>query len=83
MATFDIFRDILISKFAVNPAKIDLASTLPALGLDSLALVEAAFQAEDHFKIRLPEVDLEAATLGELIAKIDELRGSESLQVPR
>ena len=67
---------MLAEKFKVDPARIEPATTLEELGLDSLALMEFVFAVEDRFDVRIPEERLDprqaGVTLAQLAALIDE-----------
>ena len=52
---FAILIDLLKNKFGVSVENITPSTTLNALGLDSLSLMEFVFAAEDSFSIRIPE----------------------------
>lgn len=60
--TFDIPKDQL---------KPD--ATLENLGLDSLAVIEFLFQAEDKFGIKIPDQAAPPRTFGEMVALIAPL----------
>ena len=72
---FAILIDLLKNKFGVSVENITPSTTLNALGLDSLSLMEFVFAAEDSFSIRIPEEELDprqiATSLGD-VAKIIE-----------
>ena len=72
---FAILIDLLKNKFGVSVENITPSTTLNALGLDSLSLMEFVFAAEDSFYIRIPEEELDprqiATSLGD-VAKIIE-----------
>ena len=74
--TFDAISAVLAEKFKVDPARIDPATTLEQLGLDSLALMEFVFAVEDRFDVRIPEERLDprqaGVTLEQLARLIDE-----------
>ncbi len=74
--TFAAISDVLAEKFKVDPARIEPATTLEELGLDSLALMEFVFAVEDRLGIRIPEDRLDprqaGVTLEQLARLIDE-----------
>lgn len=74
--TFDAISAVLAEKFKVEPARIEPATTLEQLGLDSLALMEFVFAVEDRFDVRIPEERLDpreaGVTLDRLASLIDE-----------
>ena len=53
--TFEAVVAVLSERFHVDTALIKPDSSLQALGLDSLSLMEFVFAIEDHFAIRIPE----------------------------
>ena len=62
--TFAAISDVLAEKFKVDPARIEPATTLEELGLDSLALMEFVFAVEDRFDVRIPEERLDPRQAG-------------------
>jgi acyl carrier protein len=74
--TFAAISTVLAEKFKVDPARIEPATTLEQLGLDSLALMEFVFAVEDRFDVRIPEERLDprqaGVTLEQLVRLIDE-----------
>ena len=74
--TFAAISDVLAEKFKVDPARVEPATTLEELGLDSLALMEFVFAVEDRFDVRIPEERLDprqaGVTLEQLARLIDE-----------
>lgn len=74
--TFDAVRGVLQSQFEVEPARVEPATPLAALGLDSLSLMEFVFAVEDRFSLRIPEERLDPRqadlTLADLCRAIDE-----------
>ena len=75
-ATFTDVRHVLLSQFEVEPASIEPATPLAALGLDSLSLMEFVFAVEDRFGLRIPKERLDPRqtdlTLSDLCRAIDE-----------
>jgi acyl carrier protein len=75
-STFDAISAVLIDKFHVEAAQVRPDATLEALGLDSLALMEFVFAAEDRFDVRIPEDRLDprqaGVTLAHLAGLLDE-----------
>ena len=67
---------VLVEQFHVDASKATPSATLDSLGLDSLALMEFVFAAEDRFDVRIPEDRLDpreaGVTLERLAALIDE-----------
>ncbi len=66
----------LITEFKGKPVPLTEATTFddPALDFDSLDKVDLLMKIEDKFNVSFGD-DLTVNTVGELIAKIKELRG--------
>ncbi len=81
--TFEVLAEVLTQQFHVDRARIEPATTLVALGLDSLALMEFVFAAEDRFGLRIPEDRLDprqsGIDLAQLCALIDEMRAAPAV----
>ena len=77
---FDKVQALLTKKFSVPAENIRLDSTLESLGLDSLDLIEALFEIEDEFNIRLPQdgaSGVRTATVQEVVDSIEKLQAAE------
>lgn len=78
--TFDAISVVLVEQFHVAADKVGADVALDQLGLDSLALMEFVFAAEDRFDVRIPEDRLDprqaGVTLGDLARLIDEARAA-------
>ena len=73
MEALNALKTILSNKYDVHPDKVLLEATLIDLGLDSLTIVEMAFDVEDHFRIKLNDDEqLMSRTLRGLVMRIDE-----------
>jgi acyl carrier protein len=74
--TFDRLQDILIEKFSVARETILPESRLDTLGLDSLDLIEAMFEIEEAFGIRIPQdtSEVKTATVRDLVETIERLQ---------
>jgi len=70
-STLDELRNMIGSTFDIDPAQIDPARSVLEYGLDSLALIELLFAAEDRFGVDLSDRDESITTLGGLAAFID------------
>jgi len=74
---FETLKNILVNQFQVDADLVQLESTLPELGLDSLSLMEFIFAAEDAFNLRIPEARLgdkmSEITLHKVCTEIDAL----------
>ena len=71
--TFAAISSVLVEKFKVDAAKIEPATTLDQLGLDSLALMEFVFAVEDRFDVRIPEDRLDPRQAGVTLAHLARL----------
>ncbi len=75
-STFEAISSVLIEQFHVDAAKVEAATPLEQLGLDSLALMEFVFAVEDRFDVRIPEDRLDpreaGITLERLAGLIDD-----------
>ena len=67
--------DLIAKHIQADSADIDPDRTLADLGVDSLALVEICFEAEDALDIEIPynmnEGDVAATTVGDLIGRVE------------
>lgn len=74
--TFDAVRGVLQSQFDLDPDRLEPATPLADLGLDSLSLMEFVFAIEDRFSLRIPEERLDPRqadlTLADLCRAINE-----------
>jgi len=79
--TFQTLAQILQNEHRVDPARIRPETALADLGLDSLALMEFVFSAEDALRLRLPEDQLDpraaGITLGELCEAIERFAAGQ------
>jgi acyl carrier protein len=73
LPTFAAISAVLAEKFKVDPARIEPATTLEQLGLDSLALMEFVFAVEDRFDVRIPEERLDPRQAGVTLEQIARL----------
>jgi acyl carrier protein len=53
--TLERVRAVLVKKYSLTAEDIKPESTLESLKLDSLDLVEALFEMEDEFHVRIPQ----------------------------
>jgi len=58
MDTLDRIKDLAVKELALDPAKIDPAAPLEALGVDSLTFIEFMFKVEDEFGVKVSDEDL-------------------------
>ncbi len=72
MATIDTIKEILQKNLDIDPATVDEQSTFESLNVDSLDMVELVCELEDQLNVDFGELE-DVSTLGELIARIDNL----------
>ncbi len=80
--TLSELRDLVAESFGIDPATIDAAKPVVEFGIDSLALAELLFAAEDRFNVDLSDRAGSVATLEELAAFIDRKRAAASVPAP-
>jgi acyl carrier protein len=75
-STFAALSSVLVDQFKVDAGSVRPDAALDQLGLDSLALMEFVFAAEDRFDVRIPEERLDprqaGVTLEQLAGLLDE-----------
>jgi len=76
MSTLDELRQLIRTTFDVDPSGFDPDKSILEYGLDSLALTEFLFAAEDHFGVDLSERDATVTTLGGLAELIERKRAT-------
>lgn len=72
--TFERVRDRLHERYGIDKFKVEMDSNLASLGLDSLSLVECAFDLEDALHITLSDLPHELVTVGDLVRYVSEIR---------
>ena len=71
----DQIKELLANSLSIDADSITAASSFSEdLGIDSLDIVELLMSVEEEFGVNI-EPDPSIATVGDLIAKIEELRG--------
>ena len=71
----DQIKELLANSLSIDADSITEASSFSEdLGIDSLDIVELLMNVEEEFGVSI-EPDPSIATVGDLIAKIEELRG--------
>ena len=75
---FDKVQAVITKKFSVPAENIHLDSTLESLGLDSLDLIDALFEIEDEFNVRLPQdaSGVRTATIRDVVDSIEKLQAA-------
>ena len=71
--TLDIVRTMIAEKLEINPATIQLNSTLTDIGLDSLDTFDIIFEAEDKFDIKIPNNQVNVTTISDIVNLFDKL----------
>jgi acyl carrier protein len=72
-STLQVLTKIIADKLEVDPATITPESTLEQLGLDSLDTFDIIFNAEDAFKIKVPNDQVTITTLQDVVDLVDRL----------
>jgi acyl carrier protein len=71
--TYEQLCAILVRDYKLEPASLTLEAPLEDLGIDSLGTAELLFNIEDEFRITLPPEAVTLATVGDVVAYIDNL----------
>ena len=71
--TLDIVRTMIAEKLEINPATIQLDSTLTDIGLDSLDTFDIIFEAEDKFDIKIPNNQVNVTTISDIVNLFEKL----------
>ncbi len=77
MSSLNELQEMIHEKYGIAMADLTPDASMRDKGFDSLALVEFLFAVEDRFKISLPDNDEGLETLGQLAAKVDELKAKQ------
>ena len=72
-STFEAISSVLTDQFQVDAARLEPATPLEQLGLDSLALMEFVFAVEDRFDVRIPEDRLDPREAGITLERLSGL----------
>jgi acyl carrier protein len=78
MSSLKELQDLIQEKYGLDPAALDPHASMRDKGFDSLALVEFVFAVEDHFKISMPDQDVNIDTLAELAAMVDKALAAQA-----
>jgi acyl carrier protein len=65
-------REILPDKVDVDPAKLVPAAVLADIGIDSFALIELVFVAEEAYGIKIPMEGLNVRTVADVLDVVEE-----------
>lgn len=71
--TIDRLRSLLAKDYGLDPATLLPDATLDELGVDSLGVAELMFNVEDEFGVTIPGDPVALATVGDVVAYIDDL----------
>src|SRR5215468_8864757 len=67
-------RDLLEERYGIERARVEMKTELSSLGLDSLSLVECAFDLESSLHIALSDLPHELVTVGDLVHYVSNVR---------
>jgi len=59
-------------RIAVDPTALESDARLADIGIDSFALIELLFVAEEEFDIKIPMEGIHPVTVGDVVAVIEE-----------
>lgn len=68
-------RDLLQERYGVDGVKVEMEAELSSLGLDSLSLVECAFDLEKSLNVVLSDLPHEMSTIRDLVQYVTQVRG--------
>jgi acyl carrier protein len=68
-----VLAQMIADKMEIDVNTITAASKLTELGLDSLDTFDLIFNAEDHFKIKVPNDQVQIETLQDVTALVHKL----------
>lgn len=71
--TLQVLTKIIADKMEIDPAAIRPESTFEELGLDSLDTFDIIFDAEDAFKIKVPNEQVSIITLQDVVDMVNRL----------
>lgn len=72
-----VLAKMIADKMEIDVATITPSSNLTELGLDSLDTFDIIFNAEDHFKIKVPNDQVNIETLQDVTALVHKLMLSQ------
>jgi acyl carrier protein len=73
-----VLAKMIADKMEINVNTITAESNLTELGLDSLDTFDLIFNAEDHFKIKVPNDQVQIETLKDVTALVHKLIVAQS-----
>lgn len=68
-----VLTQIIADKMEIDPTAIRPESTFEELGLDSLDTFDIIFNAEDAFKIKVPNEQVNITTLQDVVNMVNRL----------
>lgn len=71
--TLQVLTQIIADKMEIDPTVICPESTFEELGLDSLDTFDIIFNAEDAFKIKVPNEQVNITTLQDVVDMVNRL----------
>ncbi len=73
MNTLDRLVRILAEEHKLDPDSLQPEARLEDLGIDSLSVMELLFKIEEAFDIRVPNDQVELATVQDVVRYVDDL----------
>lgn len=73
MTSLELVRSFLENRLGVEPTRVEPASALAELGVDSMMMLELMFEFETHLGIRLPSDLSSPQTVGDMLDMMDRL----------
>ena len=78
--TFERIKTLMVSEFQVDGGALAPETELTALGVDSLATLEFAFEIEEAFGISLENTDLRGTTVQAVVHAVDAALARNAVQ---
>jgi acyl carrier protein len=69
--TFEKLQQLFIARFDFRIEELTASTTLEKLGLDSLDIIEFAFDIEEELKISIPDREFKVTTIQEMVDALD------------
>ncbi len=66
----DRLKRLVVDRVAIDPTTLVPNARLAEIGIDSFALIELVFLAEEEFGVRIPMDQVEAKTVADIVAII-------------
>ncbi len=74
-------KALIAEHFGLDPSKLDGATEIASLGIDSLSMIEFMFQMEERFSIQMVDSRAPMLTVADVVAEIE--RAVVSQRVPQ